>query len=242
MKRYGWKLGQKLPLKGDIYPISLELTIRATFKAADENGVYFHHQAIEEALPRVKGYVGWYWLKADSLEAVQGLPRLIDSMFENSPYPTKTDTEKAFQDEWVSMLGNVRLLVTSISLIIAVVILLIAANTMSMAARERVTEIAVLRTLGFQKRTILGLVLGESLLLALIGGVLGLGIFVLLFEGIREGLLNSPMGTFAAGVQLFPEVLAAGFGVSVLVGLFAGLVPAIRSAQRSITDGLRQSG
>jgi putative ABC transport system permease protein len=163
-------------------------------------------------------------------------------MFENSPYPTKTDTEKAFQDEWVSMLGNVRLLVTSISLIIAVVILLIAANTMSMAARERVTEIAVLRTLGFQKRTILGLVLGESLLLALIGGVLGLGIFVLLFEGIREGLLNSPMGTFAAGVQLFPEVLAAGFGVSVLVGLFAGLVPAIRSAQRSITDGLRQSG
>jgi putative ABC transport system permease protein len=242
MKKYGWKLGQKVALKGDIYPVNLELTIRATFKAPDETGVYFHHQYIEEALPRLKGFVGWYWIKADSLGAVERLPKEIDAMFENSDAPTHTETEKEMQNGFVSMLGNVKLLVTSIGTIIVFVILLIAANTMAMTARERVTEIAVLRTLGFQKATILGLILGESVLLSLFGGGLGVGIFVLTFPGFRQGLLYSPMGGFAGGMRLFPEVVAVAFAVSVLVGLLAGLVPAIRSAQRSIPDGLRQVG
>jgi putative ABC transport system permease protein len=240
MKKYGWKLGQKVTLKGDIYPVNLELTIRASFKGPDETAVYFHHQYIEEALPRVKGFVGWYWIKAESLAAVERLPKEIDAMFDNSSVPTRTETEKEMQNGFVSMLGNVKLLVTSIGTIIAVVILLIAANTMAMTARERVTEIAVLRTLGFPKGTILGLILGESVLLSLIGGFLGVGLFVLAFPGFRQGLLYSPMGGFAGGMRLFPEVVATGFVVAVLVGLFAGLVPAIRSAQRSITDGLRQ--
>ena len=242
MKKYGWKLGQKVALKGDIYPVNLELTIRATFKAPDETGVYFHHQYIEEAIPRLKGFVGWYWIKADSLGAVERLPKEIDAMFENSDAPTRTETEKEMQNGFVSMLGNVKLLVTSIGTIIVFVILLIAANTMAMTARERVTEIAVLRTLGFQKATILGLILGESVLLSLFGGALGVGIFVLTFPGFRQGLLYSPMGGFAGGMRLFPEVVAVAFAVSVLVGLLAGLVPAIRSAQRSIPDGLRQVG
>jgi putative ABC transport system permease protein len=109
---------------------------------------------------------------------------------------------------------------------------------MAMTARERVTEIAVLRTLGFPKTTILG----ESVLLSLFGGALGVGIFVLAFPGFRRGLLYSPMGGFAGGMKLFPEVVALAFAVSVLVGLLAGLVPALRSAQRSIPDGLRQVG
>jgi putative ABC transport system permease protein len=242
MKKYKWKLGQKITLKGDIYPTNLELTIRATFKAPDETGVYFHHQYIEEAIPRLKGFVGWYWIKADSLGAVERLPKEIDAMFENSDAPTRTETEKEMQNGFVSMLGNVKLLVTSIGTIIVCVILLIAANTMAMTARERVTEIAVLRTLGFPKGTILGLILSESVLLSLIGGFLGVGLFVFAFPGFRQGLLYSPMGGFAGGMRLFPEVVATAFVVAVLVGLFAGLVPAIRSAQRSIPDGLRQVG
>ncbi|HEX7527938.1 MAG TPA: ABC transporter permease, partial [Thermoanaerobaculia bacterium] len=242
MKKYGWRIGQKITLKGDIYPVNLELTIRASFKGPDETGVYFHHQYIEEALPRVKGFVGWYWIKADSLAAVERLPKEIDAMFENSDAPTRTETEKEMQNGFVSMLGNVKLLVTSIGTVIVLVILLIAANTMAMTARERVTEIAVLRTLGFQKTTILGLILGESVLLSVFGGLLGVGIFVLAFPGFRQGLLYSPMGGFAAGMRLFPEVVAIAFAVSVLVGLLAGLVPAIGSARRSIPDGLRQVG
>lgn len=242
MKKYGWRLGQKVTFKGDIYPVTRELTIRAVFTAPDESGVYFHHRGIEEAVPYAKGQVGWYWLKTDSVAATERVSKLIDAMFENSPEPTRTETEKQFQAMWVSMIGNVRLLVGSITTIIAIVILLIAANTMAMAARERVTEIAVFRVLGFSKEKILGLVLGESLALSLVGGVLGVGLFVLLLPGFREGILDSPMASFAAGIRLFPEVLLAGFGVTVAVGLLAGLVPAIRSSRRSIVDGLRQVG
>ncbi len=242
MTKYGWRLGQQITLMGDIYPGNYTFTIRAVYKGADESGVYFDRKVLEEALPRIKGYVGMYWIKADSVAAVERLPKQIDAMFENSPFPTKTETEKEFQNSWVSMLGNVKLLITSIATIIVLVILLIAANTMAMSARERVTEIAVLRTLGFAKSTILGLVLGESVLLSLFGGLLGLGLFVLSFPGFRAGMLNSPMGGFAAGMRIFPGILALGFAITVLVGLLSGLVPAIRSAGRSIPDGLRQVG
>ncbi|MFI5197424.1 MAG: ABC transporter permease [Thermoanaerobaculia bacterium] len=242
MTKYNWKLGQKIALKGDIYPVTLELTIRAVYRGPDESAVYFHHAYIEEAIPRVKGFVGWFWIKADSPESAERLPKLVDNLFENSSYPTRTETEKEFQNTWVSMLGNVKFLLTSISVIIAFVILLIAGNTMAMAARERVTEIAVLRTLGYTKGTILGLILGESFLLSAVGGLLGLGVFIALFPGFKQVLLYSPMAGFAGGMRVFPGVLAAGFAVTLLVGLFAGLVPAVRSAQRSITDGLRQVG
>jgi len=242
MGKYGWRLGQQITLKGDIFPGIYTFTIRAVFKGADESGVYFDRRVLEEAVPRFKGLVGLFWIKCDSVQTVERLPKEIDAMFENSPYPTKTETEKEFQNSWVSMLGNVRLLITSITTIIVLVILLIAANTMAMSARERVTEIAVLRTLGFQRGTILGLVLGESVLLSLFGGFLGVALFVLSFPGFKQGMLSSPMGGFAAGMRLFPGILALGFGITLLVGLLSGLVPAIRSAQRPIADGLRQVG
>lgn len=242
MKRYGWKAGDKFVLRGDFYPTTLELTIRAVYRGADESGVYFDRKAIEEGVPWAKGQVGTFWIKAASAEAVQRLPRQIDAMFENSPFPTKTETEKEFQNGFVSMLGNVKAVVTGISTAIALVILLISANTMAMAARERVTEIAVLRTLGFGKPLILSLVLAESLLLSATGAFVGLGLFRLAFPALKEGLLSSPMAGFAAGLRLFPEVLAAGIGITLVVGLLAGIVPAIRAARRSIPDGLRQVG
>jgi putative ABC transport system permease protein len=242
MKRYGWKIGDRFVLKGDIFPVNLELTVRAVFRGSDETGVYFDRKAVEEALPWAKGQVGTFWIKAESAEAAQRLPRVVDAMFENSSSPTKTETEKEFQNGFVSMLGNVRAVVTGISTAIALVILLISANTMAMAARERVTEIAVLRTLGFGKPLVLTLILAESLLLSATGALVGLGLFRLAFPVLKEGLLNSPMAGFAAGMQLFPEVLLTGIGVTLFVGLVAGIVPAIRSAQRSIPDGLRQVG
>jgi putative ABC transport system permease protein len=242
LKRYGWKIGDKFVLKGDIFPINLELTVRAVFRGSDETGVYFDRKAVEEGLPAAKGQVGTFWIKAGSAEAAQQLPRAVDAMFENSSFPTKTETEKEFQNGFVSMLGNVKAVVTGISTAIALVILLISANTMAMAARERVTEIAVLRTLGFGKPLILTLILAESLLLSATGAFVGLGLFRIAFPGLKEGLLNSPMAGFAAGMQLFPEVLMTGVGITLLVGLVAGIVPAIRSAQRSIPDGLRQVG
>ena len=242
MKRYGWKLGDRFALQGDFYPTRLELTIRAVYRGPDETGVYFDRKLIEEGVPWAKGQVGTFWIKAASTEAVQELPRQIDALFENASFPTKTETEKEFQNGFVSMLGNVKAVVTMISTAIALVILLISANTMAMAARERVVEIAVLRTLGFGKPLILTLILAESLLLSAAGAFVGLALFRLSFPVLKEGLLSSPMAGFAAGMQLFPEVLLTGIGITLLVGLVAGVVPAIRSARRSIPDGLRQVG
>ncbi len=242
MTRYGWKLGDRFVLQGDFYPTRLELTISAVYRGPDESAVYFDRKVIAEGVPSAKGQVGTFWIKAASAEAVQRLPREIDAMFENASFPTKTETEKEFQNGFVSMLGNVKGVVTGISTAIALVILLISANTMAMAARERVTEIAVLRTLGFSKPLILTLMVGESLLLSATGAFMGLGLFRLAFPVLKEGLLSSPMAGFAAGMQLFPEVLLTGVGITLLVGLVAGIVPAIRSAQRSIPDGLRQVG
>ncbi len=161
MKRYGWKLGDRFALQGDFYPTRLELTVRAAYRGPDESGVYFDRKLIEEGVPWAKGQVGTFWIKAASAEAVQRLPRQIDAMFENASFPTKTETEKEFQNGFVSMLGNVKAVVAGISTAIALVILLISANTMAMAARERVTEIAVLRTLGFGRPLILTLILAE---------------------------------------------------------------------------------
>jgi putative ABC transport system permease protein len=110
---------------------------------------------------------------------------------------------------------------------------------MAMTARERVTEIAVLRTLGFQKRTILGLILGESLVIALFGGCLGIGLFALIEPGMKRNLSLGPMATLAASLEIYPSILALGFAIAVAVGLVAGIIPAIRSSQRSIVEGLR---
>jgi putative ABC transport system permease protein len=242
MKKYGWTLGQKVVLTGDAYPITLELTIRAVYTAGNASALFFNWAYVEEALPAAKGRIGTFYIRAKNAEAAARLPREIDALFENTDAPTKTETEKEFQNGFVSMLGNVQLMLKGISAAIVFVILLIAANTMAMATRERINEVAVLRTLGYPKATILGMVLGESLLLALLGGLFGLGLFVLGFPGFKALLMNTPMAGFASGMKLFPSVLAVGFGVAVLVGLVAGIVPAVRSAQRSITDGLRQVG
>jgi putative ABC transport system permease protein len=242
MEKYGWKLGQKVTLAGDIYPITVELTIRAVYTGPQNAALFFNWKYVEEALPRIKGRIGTFYIKADSPEAAARLPKEIDAMFENSDTPTKTETEKEFQNGFLSMLGNVKLILNGISIAILFVILLITANTIAMSARERVTEIAVLRTLGFRKGTILGMILGESFLLSIFGSLVGIVFFIGIFPVFKKALMSSQMSGFAAGMRLFPSVLAVGFAVAVFVGLVAGLFPAIRSAQRSIPDGLRQVG
>ena len=236
------KVGDKVVLLGDIWPVTLELNVRAIYQLPDGNAasLHFNRKYLEEASPRFGSTLGMVWIKARDGKAATALIDTIDGMFENSPYPTKTETEKAFQMSFMSLVGNVKLLVTSIGVIIVAVILLIAANTMAMAARERVTEIAVLRTLGYQRGTILGLILGESVLVAVFGGLLGIAVFSLIEPAIKRGIMTTPLGTFASGFNLDPGILLLAFLLAVGVGLLAGVVPAIRSAQRSITDGLRQ--
>jgi putative ABC transport system permease protein len=242
--KFGWKIGDKIVLRGDIWPVTLELNVRAIYQIPDGNAasLHFNRKYLEEASPQFGSTLGMVWTKARDGKAATSLIDTIDGIFENSSYPTKTETEKAFQMSFMSLVGNVKLLVTSIGVIIVFVILLIAANTMAMAARERVTEIAVMRTLGFPKGTILGLILGESVLVAVFGGLFGIAVFTLIEPAIKGGLMTTPLGTFASGFSLYPGILLLAFLVAVGVGLVAGVVPAVRSAQRSIVDGLRQVG
>lgn len=240
--KYGWKVGDRAVLVGDVFPTTLELTIRGIYFL--QNGtsatLFFDRRLLDERFPYFKGQASTLWIKAKDAAAAERLGPLIDSMFENSPNPTKTETENAFRNGMVSMLGNVKLLLTSIGAIIVLVILLIAGNTMAMTARERITEIAVFRTLGFTRATILALVLGESVLIALAGGAAGILIFVAGEPALRRQLLQTPMASLAATFHIYPQVLALAFALAVGIGVLAGLVPAFRSASRSIADGLRQ--
>ncbi len=239
MRKYGWRLGQQITLVGDIWPGTYTFTIRAVYRGNDEAAVFFDQRVIEEHLPSRAGLYTMIWLKATGAAAARDLIPRINAAFENSPWPVRAETEKEFQNNYVALLGNVKFFMRSLTAVIAAVVLLIAANTMAMAARERVTELAVLRAIGFGRGTIFGLLLSESALLALSGAVLGLALYLALFSRFRAFVLYSPLAGLAAALRIYPDVLAGAFALTVFVGTLAGLVPAIRSVRRPITDGLR---
>jgi putative ABC transport system permease protein len=242
VKKFGWKAGDHISLRGTYIPITLDLVFAGGFKAGDESNIFFHNEYLNQSKWfGADKYTGLYYVKVESAEAVPRVAAAIDKMFENSDAPTKTLTEKQFQLQFMEMMGNVKFLVRGISLIILFAVTLIVANTVAMSARERVTEIAVMRTLGFRRGHILGFILSESVLMALIGGVLGVILAKYFFiPGMVKGMETTPMAPFLLNFRVTPETLAAAFGVSVGVGVLAGFVPAIRSSQIRIVDGLRQ--
>ncbi len=173
-KKYGWKLGDRIVLKGTIYPVDLELYIRGIFHSMpDDKSVYFNAKYVEEAVPWFKGTAGFFGILADSPQDVSKAASAIDEMFQNSPQRTKSESEKAFGLEFVAMLGNVKAFILSICSAVVFATLLVSANTMAMSIRERTREVAVLKTLGFTQQTVLSLFVGEAVTLSLVGGVLG---------------------------------------------------------------------
>jgi putative ABC transport system permease protein len=201
--------------------------------------MFFNHKYLYEGTGRRVG-AGTYGVEIEDPAKAGEVSKAIDSLFENSDAQTKTETEAAFTASFISLAGNLAFLLNSIGLAVIFTILLVTANTMSMAVRERRTEIAVLKTLGFPSALVLGLILGEALLIAAIGGGLGL----LLSGGLIAVIPKIPMlGNFVAGFRDFhlsPAVGSLGFAVSMVLGLFAGLVPATLAYKARITDMLRQ--
>ncbi len=174
VKKFGWKIGDRIVLKGTIYPVNLELNIRGIFTAdPSTQSVYFNSKYVEEAVPFFKGTAGTFSILADNPQDVSKVATTVDDMFHNSPQPTKTESEKAFQLGFVAMLGNVKAFILSICGAVVFTILLVSANTMAMSIRERTREVAVLKTLGFRRETILGLFVGESATLGIVGGFFG---------------------------------------------------------------------
>ncbi len=241
VKKYGWKIGDRVTITGTLYPVDLTFTVQGVYSLPYENSasIFFHRAYLEEAYPPFRGNVSTVWTRCTDAACAGRLPRQIDDFFENSPAPTKTESENAFTLGFVSLLGNVQFLLTSMGAIIIGVVVLIAANTIALNVRERVVEVAVLRTLGFSRMRVVGLIVSESIALAGVGGGLGFLLFVAAFSRLKSALMETRMSPFAAGMKIFPEVVALAAAVTLVVGLLAAIVPAARAARRPIVDGLR---
>jgi putative ABC transport system permease protein len=239
-KKFGWKIGDRIHVKGTIFPLDLELTIRGMFATAQPTEtLYFNNTYIDEGWPKVKGFVGFYGVLADSPQSVPEIAKAIDAQFRNSDRPTKSESEKAFNLDWIAMLGNVKGFILSICAAVVFATLLVSANTMAMSIRERTREVALLKTLGFTRGTVLALFMGESVSLAAFGGLLG----ALAASGLVYVMARSPqMGLFLTGVSFsLPMVLVAVF-VGATVGLVSSFVPAFNASRRNIVEGLRHIG
>jgi putative ABC transport system permease protein len=234
--KYGWKLGDVIELKGAIYPLDPRLTLRGIYTGPQESVFYFHREYVEEAFGR-PGRVGQYRVRLDSPGSAARVMEEIDSMFKNSAAPTKTETEAAFAASFISMLGNVKGLISGIGLIVVFTITLIGANTMAMSARERFTEVAVMKALGFRPAMILTLMLSEAVLIALAGGVLAVIAAKVIFQFVG---LGDVLALFLQNFKIGASTIAIALGASALIGLVSGGIPAWNAARIRIVDGLRR--
>jgi putative ABC transport system permease protein len=239
-RKHGWKLGDRIVLKGSIFPMDLELTVRAIYVAAvPSDTLFFDSRYLEEAVSWFRGQTGFYAVMVDSPKNVTHVGQLIDAAFHNAPQPTKTETEKAFALDFIATLGNVKAFILSICVAVVFAILLVTANTMAMSIRERTREVAVLKALGFTRRLLLLLFVGESVAIALMGGVLGSLAGVALVRVLAQtpqmaGLLNGLTASWGTvGISML---------VAALVGFLSGFVPSYTAASREIVQGLRYVG
>lgn len=234
--RFGWKVGERVTLKATIYPRDVELILRGFYTGPDETQLFFHWDYLKETMSRYNS-VGTFWVKARSQEDVDRLVAEIDGTFRNTNAPTKTETEKGFLLGFVSMMGNVKLLITVISSAVVFTILLVAANTMAMSIRERAPEIAVMKTLGYQSRLLLGLIVAESVFLSLAGWLLG-GVGARVLFGVVK--VSRYTGGMLAQFEVQPATLAGGFVLAVALGVLSCIFPAYRATRVTISEALRR--
>ena len=237
-KRKGWKLGQTIPISGTIFQGNWPFTIRAVYHAKNpafsEEAMLFHWKYLSERGMGGRGIVGWYILELTDPTRAGDVTKAVDAMFANSDASTHTETERAFQAGFVSMYGNVPFLIGVIGLAVVFAILLVAANTMMMATRERVPEFGVLKTLGFEDGTLFRLVLMEAAVITLGGGIAG----ALLAKFLIQGW--SPPGNILPPMTVSWTTVAIGIGIAVLMGATSGLIPALQASRLRIVDALRR--
>ena len=237
-QQYGWKLGDRIVLQGTIYPVNLELNIRGIFHREPEfKSVYFNTKYVEEAVSFFNGQAGTFYIMADSPADVSKVSAAVDDMFHNSPQPTKTESEKAFGLEFVAMMGNVKAFILSICAAVLFATLLVSANTIAMTIRERTREVAVLKTLGFTNRGVLGLFVSEAVALSLLGGLIG----ACLGWAMVYVFMHGPQMIFFP-LKMTPAIWLLALLVSGLVGFVSAALPSYHASQVNIVDGLRHIG
>lgn len=234
---FGWRLGQDVTLQGTIFPGDWTFTIRGVYtvsdKAINDDMMMFHHDYMDERIGRM-GIAGWYVLKISNPGDAAQVGKTIDDLFRNSSSPTKTGTEQQFNSSFATMWGNVGLLMNTIGLAVVFAILLVTANAMMMSARERTSEIGVLKTIGFTDRMLFALTMLEAGAITLLGALLGLGAAKLLY---KETNFNA--AGFLPGFDVTVGTLLIGLGIALLLMLASGLVPAMRAARLPVVQALR---
>ncbi len=237
-KRFGFKIGDRIPIRGTIWPGAWEFNVAGIYDGnrpeADTSGMFFRHDYLEERRSFGKGTVGWYVVRIGDVGDAVRVTRAVDDMFSNSPYETLTQTEKAFAASFVKQMGNIELLIMSIGSVVFFTLLLVTGNTMAIAIRERIGELAVLKTIGFSDVRILGLVLAEAVLIAAQGGIIGLALARFVIPGLSRAL---PM---LGVLYVSPLTFGLGFAIALAVGIAAGLLPAIGAMRLKVVDALRR--
>jgi putative ABC transport system permease protein len=239
--KYNLKVGDRMTLKGDIFPVTMDFIVRGIYDYAPaQENMFFHLQYLFESLPSGRrDFAGMFVVLADSPESAQRVAPAIDDTFRNSPTQTKTESEKAFQLGFISFLGNIKVLLMSICGAVTFTVLLVSANTMAMSVRERIREVGVLKTLGYTNGAVLGIILGEAAVLSLIGGLFGW----LLASGLTAVMRQAP--AFIAQLKTLtiqPAVGAVLLLIAVLIGVASAFVPAWHASRTNIIDSLRYTG
>jgi putative ABC transport system permease protein len=244
-EKFGWKIGDQIPLRGTIYPGTWTFTLRGIYEGAevgtDEQQMLFHWKRLSEALRQRTGAgsdrVGVFVIGIADPDAAAAIPQRVPPQFRNSLAETLTETEKAFQLGFVAMSEAILLAIRTVSGIVIVIIMVVMANTMTMTARERLAEYATLKALGFPGAFVVRLLFGESLLIAGLGGALGIAAS---FPAVR--LVGQLTGTLFPVFRLSPTTLALQVAASVAIGLVAAAWPAWRTSRLGIVNGLRHVG
>jgi putative ABC transport system permease protein len=239
--RFHWKIGDRVPIKTTLYGGGTwEFNIVGIYHgkrpADDETQFWFQWDYFEERIPAsIKGQVGWYVLRLKSVDDAVPVAKAIDQEFDNSSSETKTQTESAFAANWVKQFGNIKFLILAIGAVVFFTLLLVTGNTMAIAVRERTAELAVLKAIGFSDLAVLFFVLGESMVIALVGGVLGLLLAVLAVPALGRALNG-----LLPNLILAPSILILGLGTALLVGLVSGLIPGINAMRMRVVNALRR--
>lgn len=241
--RFGWKIGEPIPLKSQIFPLKdgsrdwnfelVGIIDDVTEGSCPRMGnMYLRYDYFDEARQYGQGSAGVFVVRIKDPNQAENISRTIDALFENSPDETKTQSEKEFTLNFVRQVGNLSLILNAILGAVFFTILMLTGNTMSQAVRERIPELAVLKTLGFTNTMVLLLVVAESLLICVIGGLTGMGLAVLVMKGLAYAPIQFP--PIVADARVWYVALGSMFGVGVLVGL----PPALKAMRLSIVDGL----
>jgi putative ABC transport system permease protein len=243
-KRFNWKVGDRVPLQATIFSgrnRAWEFNISGIYdspvKGTDKTQLFFHWAMLNEVLRGTSfgNQVGWYVVKVNNPDDSPAVAKQIDAMFANSPTETKTDSEKNFVAGWAKQIGNISLMTQLIAAAAIFMMLLVTANTMAQSIRERTSELAVLKTLGFGDGRVLSLVLMESCVLALVGGLAGIGVSWLLVT-----IGGDPTGAFLPQFFFPPKDVVIGILMVVMLGFAAGAVPALQAQRLRIVDALRR--